>query len=193
MITVSEKPRPLAKKAERKAISLDTFKSRYLPKTTFKYEWKNGRVEKEEFAKAAERYMINNVTTKFSTSSVYQEGCRMMGEVDCYLSTVNADRRPDAAYLSPAQINFPETAAEAPVLVIEVSSPSHSGGQNIAKMPEYFKAGNQVVWYIYPDRRQVWVYTDPETVTICRKGDLCSADPAIPEFSVRVDEIFSSK
>ena len=191
MTTVAEKPDRKNKKAERKAVSLEAFKKKYLDKPTYKYEWNNGRVEKEEYMKANERYIINNIVTKFNTLPNYQEGYRIMGEVDCYLSALGTYRRPNAAYLSPAQINFPETAEEAPALVIEASSPSNSGGQNTAKMLEYFKAGTQVVWYIYPEQKQVWVYTDPKEVTICHEGDVCLADPAIPGFSMNVSDVFS--
>lgn len=191
MTTVAEKPDRKRKKAERKAVSFEAFQRKYLDKTTFKYEWNNGQVEKEEYMKANECYSINNIVTKFNTLPNYQEGYRIMGEVDCYLSTLGTYRRPDAAYLSPTQINFPETAEEAPALVIEVSSPSNSGGQNIAKMLEYFKAGTQVVWYIYPEQKQVWVYTDPKEVTICHEGDVCLAAPAVSGFSMNVSGIFS--
>ena len=191
MTTVAEKPSRKNKKAERKAISLEAFQRKYLDKTTFKYEWNNGRVEKEEYIKANERYIINNIIREHMKTASFREGNSIMGEADCYLSALGTYRRPDAAYLSPAQINFPETAEEAPALVIEVSSPSNSGGQNIAKMLEYFKAGTQVVWYIYPEQKQVWVYIDPKEVTICHEGDVCSADPAIPRFSMNVSDVFS--
>ncbi len=190
MITVSEKPRRSGVKAARNAISLEAFQRKYLDKTTFKYEWNNGKVEKEEYMKANERYIINNIIRAHTKTKSFREGSSIMGEADCYLSTLGTYRRPDAAYLTPAQINFPETAEEAPALVIEVSSPSNSGGQNIAKMLEYFKAGTEVVWYIYPEQKQVWVYTDPKEVTICHEEDVCSAEPAIPGFEMHVSEVF---
>ncbi|MGB3776930.1 MAG: Uma2 family endonuclease [Tunicatimonas sp.] len=191
MTTVAEKPSRKNKKAERKAISLEAFKKKYLEKITYKYEWKDGQVEKEEYMKASERYIINNIVTKYNTLSDYQEGNRIMGEADCYLSAIGAYRRPDAAYLTKEQINYPETASEAPALVIEVSSPSNSSEQNINKMLEYFEAGTRVVWYIYPEQKQVWVYTNPKEVTICHEGDVCSADPAISGFSINVSDLFS--
>ena len=56
-------------------------------------------------------------------------------------------------------------------------------------MLEYFKAGVKLVWYVYPYVEQVWVYTDPKAAAICHRGDRCHADPAIPGFSISVDEI----
>ena len=191
MATVTEKPRRSAKKAAKKSISLEAFQNRYLDKTTFKYEWNNGQVEKEEYMKADERYIVNNIVRKHMQTESFRQGNSIMGEADCYLSAIGAYRRPDAAYLTKEQINHPEDADEAPALVIEVASPSNSGEQNIAKMLEYFEAGTQVVWYIYPAAKQVWVYTNPKEVTICHEGDVCSAAPAIPELSMNVDEIFS--
>lgn len=191
MITVSEKPRRSAKKAARKAISLEAFQRRYLDKTTFKYEWNNGQIEQEEYMKADERYIINNIVREHTKTKSFRDGNSIMGEVDCYLSVLGTYRRPDAAYLTPAQINYPKTAQEAPSLIIEVSSPSNSGGQNIAKMLEYFKAGTQVVWYIYPEQKQVWVYTNPKEVSICHEEDICSAEPAISEFKMHVSDVFS--
>ena len=113
-----------------------------------------------------------------------------MGEADCFFSAIGSYRRPDAAYLTPDQINYPETADEAPAFVIEVSSPANSDEQNIAKMLEYFKAGVALVWYVYPHVEQVWVYTSPKDVTICHQGDVCHADPTVPGFSISVSEIF---
>ena len=191
MITVSEKPRRSAKKAARKAISLEAFQRKYLDKTTFKYEWNNGQVEKEEYMKANERYIINNIVRRHMQTEDFSQGNSIMGEADCYLSAIGTYRRPDAAYLTKEQINYPETAPEAPALIIEVSSPSNSSEQNINKMLEYFSAGTRVVWYIYPEQKQVWVYTDPKEVTICHQEDICSAEPAIPKFKMNVSDVFS--
>ena len=193
MTTVAEKPSQQSRKPVRKAVSLAAFKKKYLEKTAYKYEWKDGQVEKEEFMKASERYIIDNITTKFNLLADYQQGNRIMGEVDCYFSTLLAYRRPDAAYLTQDQISHPEESAEAPALVIEVSSPSNLDEQNIAKMLEYFEAGVKLVWYIYPHVKQVWVYTAPKEVTICHQGDVCHAEPVIPGFSINVSDIFYQK
>ena len=193
MTTVAEKPRQKGKKAARKTVSLEAFKKKYLKKTTYKYEWKNGQIEREEYMKASERYIIDNLVRKHMQTESFRQGNSIMGEADCYFSTLGAYRRPDAAYLTQDQINYPEETAEAPALVVEVSSPSNSDEQNIAKMLEYFEAGVKLVWYIYPHVKQVWVYTAPKEVTICHQGDTCHADPVIPEFNIRVDDIFYKK
>lgn len=191
MITVTEKPSRKGKKAERKAVSLEAFKKKYLEKTTYKYEWKNGQIEKEEYTQASERYIIDNIIRKHMKTESFRQGNSIMGEADCYFSILSTYRRPDAAYLTKDQIKNPEEAAEAPALVIEVSSPSNSDEQNKEKMLEYLEAGVQMVWYIYPHIKQVWIHTSPKEVTVCYENDVCQADPVVPGFSVTIDEIFN--
>ncbi len=190
MTTVAEKPSRKNKKAERKAISLEAFKKKYLEKTTYKYEWKDGQVEKEEYMKASERYIIDNIIRKHIQTESFRQGNTIMGEADCFFSTITSYRRPDAAYLTRDQIKNPEEAAEAPALVIEVSSPSNADEQNKEKMLEYLEAGVQMVWYIYPHIKQVWIHTSPTEVMARHENDVCQADPIVPGFSITVKEIF---
>ncbi len=191
MITVTEQVhRPLGK-VNRKPISLEAFQQRYLEKKTYKYEWKRGWVEKKAYMKPDERYIIDNIITKFNTLPDYQKKNRIMAEADCYFSTLEAYRRPDAAYLTHEQIKHPDTAPEAPALVIEVSSPSNSDLKNKKKILEYLAAGVQMVWYIYPQIKQVWIHTSPASVVVCQEGDTCSADPVVPGFRILVEEIFT--
>jgi len=58
-----------------------------------------------------------------------------------------------------------------------------------------FKAGAggvplKVVWNIYPEPQLVYVYTSRKQVQICMEDDICSAAPVLPEFEVKVSEIF---
>ena len=173
-----------------KHVSLAAFKQKYLEDTDHKYEWKNGQIQQDEYMKPDEIYLIDNIVTKFNTTSDYQKGNRIISEADRYLSSVATYRRPDAAYLTSDQVHYPD-GDQTPALVIEVSSPSNSSEHNIEKILEYFEAGVKLVWYIYPHVKQVWVFTHPKEVTVCHQSDLCHADPAIPGFSISVDEVFN--
>ena len=190
MTTVAEKPSKQNKKAKRKAISLEAFKKKYLVKMTYKYEWKNGQLEKEEYMKASERYIIDNIIRKHMETESFRQGNSIMGEADCYFSSLSTYRRPDAAYLTKDQIKNPEEAAEAPALVVEVSSPSNADEQNKEKMLGYLAAGVHMVWYIYPHIKQVWIHTSPKEIVVCYENDVCQADPVVPGFSITVNEIF---
>ena len=196
MITITHPPRRPAKESDKKRISLETFKKKYLEKTTYKYEWKQGLVERKEYMRHEcyinKRYIIDNIVTKFNTLPDYQQGNRIMREADCYLHALEAYRRPDAAYLTREQIKRPGTAPDAPALVIEVSSPSNSDLTNKQKILEYFEAGVQMIWYIYPPIKQVWIHTSPTFVIICQENDTCQADPVVPEFRISVQDIFAS-
>lgn len=48
----------------------------------------------------------------------------------------------------------------------------------------------KVVWNIYPEPELVYVYTSRKQVQICIDDDICSATPVLPEFEVKVSEIF---
>ena len=190
MTTVAEKPDRKNKKAKRKAVSLEAFKRKYLDKPTYKYEWNNGQIEKEEYMKASERYIIDNIVRKHMRTENFDQGNTIMGEADCYFSAIASYRRPDAAHLTKDQIKNPEEAAEAPALVIEISSPSNADEQNKRKMLEYLEAGVKMVWYIYPHIKQVWIHTSPTEVVVRHENDVCQANPVVPGFSITVDEIF---
>ena len=179
------------KTASQKNISLEAYQKRYLDKTRYKYEWKDGKVEKDEFMKIDERYLIDNIITKFNTLPVYQQGARVMAEADCYFSQIKAYRRPDAAYFTREQIRQPEQAPEAPALVIEVVSPSNTDIQNKLKMQDYLKAGVQMVWFIYSNVEQVWSHTSPTDVKIYQKEDVCDARSVVEGFQISVKEIFT--
>ncbi len=101
MITVKEKP---DKKADRSTVSLAAFREKYLEKTTYKYEWKNGQVEKTEYMKPGERCIIDNVIRKHVQTKSFRQGNSIMAEADCHLSSTSTYRRPDAAYLTKNQI-----------------------------------------------------------------------------------------
>lgn len=114
MTTVAEKSTTKDKKAERKAISLEAFKKKYLEKITYKYEWKNGQVEKEEYIKASERYIINNIIRKHIPTEQFQQGNSIVGEADCFFSTIASYRRPDATYLNPRPNQLPRDSRRSP-------------------------------------------------------------------------------
>ncbi len=189
--TEKKKTRGRLQKSGTRPISLETFKERYLEKNRYKYEWKNGTVEKDEFMKIDERYIIDNIITKFNTLPIYQQGDRVMAEADCYFSQLKAYRRPDAAYFTKQQIRHPEEAPEAPALVVEVVSPSNTDLQNKLKMREYLDAGVKMVWFIYPNVEQVWSHTSPTDVKIYQKDDTCDARSVIKGFQISVKEIFT--
>ena len=63
-----------------------------------------------------------------------------------------------------------------------------------AKRSDYFAAGTLVVWDVDALREKlVRVYrsTDPGNPTIYRAGEIAEAEPALPGWTMAVDEVFS--
>ncbi len=97
-------------------------------------------------------------------------------------------RQPDMAYFSDRQIRD-EADQPIPQFCIEVISPTDEGEKIEAKRIEYFKAGVQAVWHIYSESEVVYVYTAPKTVQLCTDDDVCSAWPALDDFTITVNEL----
>ena len=85
----------------------------------------------------------------------------------------------------------------APVLAVEVRSESDYGPAAeramAAKRAEYFEAGTRIVWDVDVLReRLVRVYrgSDSSTPTVYRRGERASAEPALPGWTMLVDDLF---
>jgi Uma2 family endonuclease len=63
-----------------------------------------------------------------------------------------------------------------------------------AKRDDYFAAGTQVVWDVDPLAETVMVYraTDPDQPIVYRRGDIAVAEPAVPGWRIKVDDIFAA-
>jgi Uma2 family endonuclease len=187
----SRKSKLLASVRAGKRMTLEQFLAWNPEVPGIKFEWKNGEIVTEYVMKKEERFIIDNIIRYFSQTEDYKNGNSLMAEADVDLSSVSTYRRPDACYLTREQIKSPATAPQAPLFVIELASPSNTGEDILVKVKEYFSAGTQVVWIIYPDLKLIYVYTGIKTVKICSDGDICSASPAVPELQMTVNEIFS--
>ena len=113
---------------------------------------------------------------------------------------VNLPRRksfsPDAAFYtgSPPGMKFFEGA---PVFAAEVRSESDYGAQAeraiARKRADYFAAGTLVVWdvdLLSNDVVKVYRASDPDHPTIYRRGEVAEAEPAVPGWSMPVDDLF---
>ena len=85
----------------------------------------------------------------------------------------------------------------APVFAAEVRSEDDYGPAMEKKMGEkradYFAAGTQVVWDVDVLRREeVRVYraSDPEKPKVYRRGERAEAEPALPGWTLAVDDLF---
>lgn len=163
------------------------------PVDGFKYEWNDGEIIKFEKMKKKHLYLIRHLTRLFATTNAYQQGGELITEQNVLL-TPNQMRRPDLAYFSGEQINTSliSDAEPIPAFAVEIISPTDDAEDVETKLVEYFKAGVQVVWHIYPENQVVYVYTSRKNVTLCLEDDVCRAAPVLPDFSLSVNALFTA-
>ena len=103
---------------------------------------------------------------------------------------------PDAAFYTgkPTGMKFLEGA---PAFAAEIKSEGDYGPAAEEKMAEkradYFAAGTLVVWdvdLLNEDVVKVCRASDPNSLTIYRRGEVAEAEPAVPGWSMRVDDLF---
>ena len=104
-------------------------------------------------------------------------------------------RAPDVAFVAgerlgteEASLGFPEMA---PDLAVEVVSPGDSTAAVQDKIRDWLAAGTQTVWVAYPDTRSVTVHRHGQQAEVLRDTDVLEGDPVLPDFAVRVRELFA--
>ena len=158
----------------------------------YKYEWKEGVVEKNEtMIKKSEWPIVQNISRAFTKTSAYETEGELLTTPASWLDPQTL-RYPDLAFLTKEQIrgSDPKISTIAS-FVIELISPTDQVYAMKKKLQEYFEAGVQVVWYVYPSLRQVEVYHSPKEVTICTDDDACSAAPAVSDLSLTPRQMFA--
>jgi len=157
----------------------------------FKYEWNNGFLEaREKMIKPSELYLLQNLQRAFVKTAFYQAKGELLTETACPISE-GKYRVPDLAVFSKEQIERArEGEPPVPMFIIELVSKSDKFDYYDAKLEEYFSAGVQVVWLVSPVQKKVRVFTSPKEVKICTGDDVCSAAPAIADFTITPNELF---
>jgi Uma2 family endonuclease len=78
----------------------------------------------------------------------------------------------------------------APVLAVEVLSPSDTQEHIVAKVESYLNAGTELVWLVDPHFRTVTVYRADRTSEMFDHTRTLTAEPHLPGFSVAVEKFF---
>ena len=107
---------------------------------------------------------------------------------------------PDASfYDGPLPANDMKPVSGPPTLAVEVRSDSDYGPAAeramAAKRADYFAAGTAVVWDVDPVAELVHVYRagSPLIPTTYARGQVVGADPALPGWRPRVDDLFPAR
>jgi len=103
-------------------------------------------------------------------------------------------RRPDFAFVSrerwpglPPNSNAWDVV---PDWMVEIVSPNNSADEVIDKVDEYFRAGTRLVWVIFPNAQQVYVYTSPTEVAVHKSADELTAAPVLPSLRFVAHALF---
>jgi Uma2 family endonuclease len=103
---------------------------------------------------------------------------------------------PDAAFYT-GPVSGMKFFAGAPVFAAEVRSENDYGAKAereiTQKIADYFAAGTQVVWdvdLLDTDTVKVYRASDPQRPTIYRRGEVAEAEPAVPGWTLPVDDLF---
>jgi Uma2 family endonuclease len=103
---------------------------------------------------------------------------------------------PDAAWYT-GELEGMKFLNGAPTFAVEVRSENDyepaAEREMASKRRDYFAAGTLVVWdvdLLGNDVIKVYRFTDPEKPTIYKRGDLAEAEPAVPGWTMPVDDLF---
>jgi Uma2 family endonuclease len=111
-------------------------------------------------------------------------------------ATIQRKRRPDVAFVSydrwPPQQRVPRTEAwnVVPNLAVEIVSPTDRADDLMNKVTEYFCAGVERVWVIFPAQEHVYVYESPTAVRILTRADALQDEPLLPGFRLPLAAFF---
>jgi Uma2 family endonuclease len=103
---------------------------------------------------------------------------------------------PDAAWYT-GELEGMKFLSGAPAFAVEVRSENAYGPtaerELAEKRRDYFAAGTLVVWdvdLLSDDAIRVYRFTNPDTPTFYKRGDIAEAEPAVPGWTMPVDEFF---
>jgi Uma2 family endonuclease len=111
---------------------------------------------------------------------------------------INRDRRPDVAFVS-----YKRWAKDRPIpptdnawdvvpnLATEVVSPTDKADEIEQKIIEYFRAGVELVWVVYPTQSKIYVYESPTRITGLTRSDVLTGGTAVPGFQLPLAELFT--
>lgn len=161
------------------------------------YEVVNGqRVEKPPMSAYATRVAFVLAKHIDILAESRQSGLAVTEQIFLLDAASGLQRRPDAAFVSfqrwPADRPLPHTDPwpVVPELAVEVVSKNNPAEDVLDKVAEYFRAGVQLVWVVYPRQRQIYVYDSLTHPRVLTESDELDGLPVLPGFRLPVAALF---
>jgi len=108
-------------------------------------------------------------------------------------------RSPDVAFVSAerwpmTKIVLSSAAWEViPDLAVEVISPTDLASEVQTKIAEYFRAGVRVVWVVYAQQSEVYVYESPREIRAFGRDETVDGGTVLPGFWMPLAEVFETE
>lgn len=106
-------------------------------------------------------------------------------------------RRPDVAFVryerwpvTAFPTSDPAELEAIPNLAVEVVSPSNAAEEIEDKLKDYFDAGVELVWVIYPRHRRIYVYSTPTEIRLLGEADELDGGKVLPGFKLGIATLF---
>ena len=144
------------------------------------------------------RPLHNRIVLRLTSALVRYLETHPVGEVfnpdNLFVLGPKTKRAPDVSFLRAARARQIDPNADipgAPDLAVEVLSPTDTVAAVRRKIRQYFGAGAQCVWVVYPETRAVEVWRDvAKPQVVLQETDLLEAPDLLPGFSVRIGALF---
>jgi Uma2 family endonuclease len=83
-------------------------------------------------------------------------------------------------------------ASVAPALAVEIFSPGNTVPELEQKRSEFFAAGTELFWIIYPERQEIEVSTGAHIHRTLGRNDVIDGGSVLPGFSAKVADLFDA-
>jgi len=80
----------------------------------------------------------------------------------------------------------------APDFALEIVSPSQYRPKSVEKANIYMQYGTQVVWLVFPSKKEIEVHTPDDVPDVYGIGDTISGGDMLPDFELEVANIFET-
>jgi Uma2 family endonuclease len=108
-------------------------------------------------------------------------------------------RRPDLAFVGFDRCTTPAIPPSDPAewevvpnLAVEAISPSNTAEDVMVQLQDYFDAGVELVWVIYPRQRWIFVYQSMTQVRQLREADELDGGTVLPGFRLKIADLFAA-